>query len=89
MASVKNVTIYNRVDCCDDRLDGYSLYVGNTSDWRQNVACAEGLPAPMNPPPNNFAVVPCHGVGRYLHLVIPREGAVINVMEIMASGCRY
>ena len=42
MANVSYIQIFDRFDCCQNRLDGAMLYVGNSETYTQNTACPGG-----------------------------------------------
>jgi len=39
---VSFIQIFDRVDCCQNRLDGSMLYVGNSETYSQNTPCPGG-----------------------------------------------
>lgn len=67
------------------RLSGFSIFLGGSTDWRQNTACATGQPAPG--PPSLVATIPCVGDGRYLHVVLPGKTEYLTLCEVEISSC--
>ena len=65
--SVGVVKIWNRgEDCCKDRLDGFSVYVGNSAtSYDDNTACFTGGVAPLTSP--------------YTVLCVGREGGCVSL----------
>jgi hypothetical protein len=49
--TVGSVKIWGRGDCCQDRLDGFSVYVGNSpASYDANSSCFTGGVAPLTSP---------------------------------------
>jgi hypothetical protein len=83
--SVRSVTVWNRGDCCQDRLDNFHIRIGNTSSaFNANPLCATGVRAPVSPPYSQ--VVPCHGVGRYLFIVLQGSTRILTLCGVVIDG---
>ena len=75
---VKSVTVYNRGDCCGDRLNGFEVKVGDDSKWEKNAACGERNLISQG----DSASVDCGGKkGQYVFVVVPRK-ATLNLCEV-------
>jgi len=76
---VKSVTVYNRGDCCGDRLNGFEVKVGDDSkSWNKNATCggqhsiSQGASTAVN----------CEGKkGRFVSVVVPRK-TTLNLCEV-------
>lgn len=62
------------------RLDGFSIYLGNASDWASNTVCASGQLGPRGP--SLFSDFTCIGQGRYLFIVIPNRSEYLTLCEV-------
>lgn len=81
---VQTVRIYNRGSDVFSRLEGFSISVGESTDWRLNSLCAQNQPAPGAP--SYVADVPCVGQGRYLHVVIIGTSKMLTLCEVQVFG---
>ena len=80
-AEVRTVRIYNRDDCCWDRLGNHKIFVGDTGNSNTDKLCFSGYS--QKPGPVNEA---CSGVGRYVSIVLPGNGRLINLHEVEVWG---
>ena len=79
------VRVYNRDDCrpgqgcgcCNDRLEGFEIRVGETDSWSSATVCASGVAAP-----EYYVDVPCEAEGRYLFVVLPGSGKILSLKEV-------
>ena len=81
---VKSVTVYNRGDCCGDRLNGFEVKVGDDSnDWERNAACGrnETLNETAVVAQGESATVECGKKGRFVSVVVPRK-TTLNLCEV-------
>lgn len=100
VARIFSVTIYNRADCCQDRLPSFVLYATNTSLTSPGVA-ATGLLSAMSPssvcasgkPPADWLAgqtpsftVTCGRVARYVTLQRTDGVRTINLCQIEVTG---
>lgn len=63
-----------------------SIYIGESPDFVNNFRCASNV----NRPDNSMTVqilVPCEGVGRYLHIVMPGPDEILRLTEVEVMGC--
>ena len=101
-SNVSYILLHNRVDCCQDRLSPFQLWVGASSgdynsatSTRCGVANAspggagEDLTAPATLGPFSF---PCTGpnsaplLGRYVTLVLTGSSRTLNIGELQPYG---
>jgi hypothetical protein len=81
-AEVTSVKVWNRSDCCGNRLNGFQVRVGNSGSWQHNKQCG-----------GNHAIsqgqnkeVDCSGKhGRYTHIVLPRRD-YLTLCEVEVRG---
>jgi hypothetical protein len=79
--TVQTVKVWNRSDCCGDRLNHWEVRVGNHGSWNHNPVCGgrQGRAG-------GTATVACSGKkGRYLHVVI-RTRACLTLCEVHVTG---
>ena len=82
--SVTSVKIWNRGDCCSDRLQGFEVWIGNDdSSYSENLRCSTGETAPLTSP---YEVhVDCIGTGRYLFIALAGTNA-LSLCEVEVYG---
>ena len=69
-----SVEIFNREDCCSDRLKDYLIYIGNSENYLENEQCGDGYFQGAG----NFS---CQLDGQYLTIVKP-EGGILTLCEV-------
>ena len=76
------VRVYNRMDCCPERLEGFEIRVGNSVEsWNDASVCASEIRAPAAS--DNFLVtVSCQAEGRYLFIVLPGSSKILSLTEV-------
>jgi hypothetical protein len=88
---VTGLRVYNRGDCCGERLQGFSVYVGNNANDRVlgNAACTVNRDAPVSAP--YIADVTCAApvIGQYLYILLPGEKKTLHVCEVEVQGYDY
>ena len=91
--AISYVTIHNRVDCCQDRLSPFQLWVGTSSadyNTATSTRCgfegasagevSEDLTVPTGLGPFSFW---CYGAtGQYVTLVLPGSTRTLNIGEM-------
>ena len=82
---VTKVIVYNRQDCCWDRLNNYKITVGDSSSVNVNAVCASNLPAPMVSPYRADVLCATTLRGRYLHVSINSNW--LHLAELQVMGC--
>lgn len=81
---VTGVKIYGRSDCCQDRMQGFDVWVGNHNyEPDANVACVTNQNAPADP--DNYVAVTCSTPlkGTYLFISIPGEAKILTLCEVL------
>ncbi|CAM4630519.1 unnamed protein product [Leuciscus chuanchicus] len=78
--SVSNVTITNRGDCCNDRLRGAQIRIGNKLDNKgnNNELVATLLTAPNGTETFSFESVN----GRYVNIFLPGNNEILTLCEV-------
>jgi hypothetical protein len=77
---VVGLRVYNRGDCCQNQLQGFSVYVGNNQDQDKtlrkgsNAACATKQDAPMVSPYYRDVTCVTPLTGQYLYIQVPTFG---------------
>ncbi len=81
-------TIWNRGDCCPNRLDGFKLWVGNnlTYNGQGNFNCYTATTMEHDSSPFTH-VFSCYGRGRYFFVHLPSNNFLsLAEVEVMNSG---
>jgi len=83
--AVTAVKIWNRGDCCSDRLQGFDVRIGNSaSSYSTATVCFTGGTAPLTSP---YTVqVDCEGSGRYLYIGVPGSTDPLSLCEVEVYG---
>lgn len=84
---VTGVRVYGRSDCCEDRLAGFNVYVGNHNyEPDANAACAVSQAAPAGP--NYYVDVECTSplTGTYLFIQVPGADKILTLCEVQVRG---
>jgi len=77
-AAIGYVAIYNRLDCCRDRLGQFQIWVSETAGQpTSGTKCAE---ADANSA--HLIALPCSAYGRYVTLLLPGNNRVLNIQEM-------
>ena len=68
---VKQVSVTSRGDCCQDRLDMFSIYVTpvGATNYTQGIQCAQDIPIGLG----ETLLVDCFAQGRTVWVVVPRR----------------
>ncbi|GMH36594.1 hypothetical protein BSKO_04467 [Bryopsis sp. KO-2023] len=78
---VTRIRITNRADCCDFRLTGFEIRVGDLrpdGNGGQNALCREMLSVPRGV----TSEFECRGEGRYLSIRIPYKSKILTLCEV-------
>jgi hypothetical protein len=81
-------TIWNRGDCCPERLDGFKLWVGNnlTYNGQGNSNCYTATSTQHDASPFTH-VFSCYGRGRYFFVHLPsNDFLTLAEVEVLNSG---
>lgn len=76
--SIAGVLLLARSDCCPDRLESAEVYVGNSPNHADNVACAKGLAVKQG----GHLMVWCDASGRFVHVVLPGQHRILTICEV-------
>lgn len=84
--TVGSFRIFNRLDCCMDRIGNYEIYVGGDSAGpTSNTMCFSGTAGSTA-----IAVEEaCVGTGRYVFIRLPGTNRILNVAEIEVYGVPF
>ncbi|XP_035665335.1 uncharacterized protein LOC118408624 [Branchiostoma floridae] len=78
--SVQWVVVINRADCCRERLNGFTIHIGNDPQVDRNPRCGGHHTIPAG---KNKDAINCNGQrGRYVGIRLPGHGRVLTVCEI-------
>eukprot|EP00058_Branchiostoma_floridae_P002515 XP_002588003.1 hypothetical protein BRAFLDRAFT_125400 [Branchiostoma floridae] len=82
---IDKVNIYNRRDCCSDRLDPFNIYIGNSETATENPKCGGdhriGNQASMS--------ISCNRMrGRYVFVRLPGSQRTLTLCEVQVIGAR-
>jgi hypothetical protein len=82
---VTGLRIYGRTNCCSERLEGFTVYVGNSDEPTANTVCAANQPAnsAVNPLVEVTCATPVAGSSLYIYL--PRFG-ILTLFEVEVIG---
>ena len=75
---VGSVLIYNRIDCCRERLGVYELYLGDEGVHRR-TRCGAGLADATS----LRVAAGCTGYGRFVTLFLPGEQRTLHIQEFV------
>ena len=81
---VGHVVIYNRDDCCQDRLSTFQIWVGESpGDHNSATSEACGVHNQMAPAESGPFAFDCHGItGWHLTIVLPGDDRILNLAEV-------
>jgi hypothetical protein len=63
-------------------MEGFTIYVGGSTDYKQNVLCSLNQTFPQ--PTSQYT---CTGIGQYVHLVIAGSSKTLHIADISIMGC--
>ncbi|XP_078584710.1 uncharacterized protein LOC144866889 [Branchiostoma floridae x Branchiostoma japonicum] len=77
---ITNVLIYNRMDCCSERINPFNLHLGNSSDIQANGIYGGDLNFDLS---QATMTIPVTGVtSRYVGLLLPGSSRTMNLCEV-------
>jgi len=92
-ASVHKVRIYNRSDCCGERIRNFEVRVGNTrptsSTFSSNPKCGGLHWGDAASKGGGQLTVPCGNngvIGQYVSIVLPGKKRVLTLCEVKVTG---
>ncbi|XP_078700177.1 uncharacterized protein LOC144926966 [Branchiostoma floridae x Branchiostoma belcheri] len=87
-ATISSVVIFNRQDCCPERLNPFNIHIGDSDQISTNPKCGGDHQIALTQPSIS---VPCQGMqGRYVGVRLPGDGRILTVCEVQVlstSGC--
>jgi len=87
MYKVQAVSVWNRADCCGNRLRGFEVMVGESQSWNKNRPCDPGQstgPQDRIVPQGGHQMLQCAEYihGRYVFVVLPFKTQYLTVCEV-------
>jgi hypothetical protein len=74
-------------DCCQERLQGFSVYVGNNAaDVLGNAACAVNQDAPLSAPYIGDVTCDASVIVQYLYIRLEGAQRILTVCEVQVQG---
>jgi hypothetical protein len=83
---VTGLRVYNRGDCCQDWLQGFSVYVGNNAGVLGNAACAVNQSAPLSAPYTEDVTCDAPVVGQYMYIRLEGANRTLTLCEVQVQG---
>ena len=80
---VVSVRVHGRIDCCQEELEGFRIYVGNWQSWDRNLPCAVNITAPRD---QGWVDVLCQAEGRFVFIVLPGTNRSLALCEVEVHG---
>ena len=87
--TVTKVTVYNRINTVAimQRLDGFTITVGESPSVDVNAVCASNQIAPTVAPYRAEVTCPTPLPGRYVHISIYGPSRILSLAEVLVTGC--
>ncbi|XP_072023130.1 fucolectin-like [Amphiura filiformis] len=85
---VEKVVLYNRADCCEERLEGAIVRVGSNPDYGQNPECESRVSMDQisSASPGDRIEIECNLSGQYISVELPRWD-LLTLCEVKATSC--
>jgi len=81
--AVGRVVVTNRKDCCSDRLEGFTVYVGDSPEVLSNPTCG----GPQSVAGRGTITVSCGGLrGRYVGIALKGAQRTLTLCEVKVFG---
>ncbi|MBN3289178.1 PXN1 protein, partial [Polypterus senegalus] len=81
--AISSVVVYNRQDCCDGRLNGAEIRIGDSPDVSEHVKCG----TIEETYPGSVHTICCHGRrGQYVSVVLPNQLQYLTLCEVEVYG---
>ncbi|XP_039615847.1 uncharacterized protein LOC120533182 [Polypterus senegalus] len=81
--AISTVVVYNRLDCCDTRLTGAEVRVGDSPDVSKHVRC--GTIEVTSP--GSVHTICCNGkIGQFVSVVLPNQPQYLTLCEVEVYG---
>ncbi|XP_073418097.1 fucolectin-like [Dendrobates tinctorius] len=85
---INHITITNRKDCCEERLNGAEILVGDSlsDNGNNNPRCAVVTAIPRG----GTQTFQCHNmVGRYVNIIVRGRYEHLHLCEVQVFGAQY
>ncbi|XP_078693730.1 uncharacterized protein LOC144923229 isoform X2 [Branchiostoma floridae x Branchiostoma belcheri] len=77
---VSRVVIFNRMDCCSERLNPFNIHIGDSDQVSENPKCGGDHRIDVSRPSIS---VSCHGMkGRYVGVRLPGPARILTLCEV-------
>ncbi|KAI8490999.1 hypothetical protein Bbelb_314180 [Branchiostoma belcheri] len=74
------VVVFNRLDCCSERLNPFNIHIGDSAQVSTNPKCGGDHQIDVNHPSIS---VPCQAMrGRYVGVRLPGQSRVLTLCEV-------
>nr|AEL33637.1 fucolectin 2 [Larimichthys crocea] len=85
---ITSITIYNRGDCCQERINGLEIHIGNSLDNNGLNNPLVGQIVDLHGSPTFTQTFTPHVEGRYVTLVLPGLAKYLTLCEVEVFGYR-
>ncbi|XP_019618512.1 PREDICTED: uncharacterized protein LOC109465602, partial [Branchiostoma belcheri] len=80
---VSRVAIFNRMDCCSERLNPFNIHIGDSDQVSKNPKCGGDHHIDVN---QSSISVSCQGMrGRYVGVRLPGPSRILTLCEVQVS----
>ncbi|XP_019619881.1 PREDICTED: uncharacterized protein LOC109466591 [Branchiostoma belcheri] len=77
---IDRVVIFNRLDCCSERINPFNIHIGDSDQVAANLKCGGDHQMAVNQPSIS---VPCQGMwGRYVGVRLPGSSRTLQLCEV-------
>jgi len=81
--NIQHIEVYNRADCCGERLERFQVRVGDSKTWEKNMKCGK---TNWSVKQGKMVKIPCNTLqGQYVFVVIPAT-MPLNLCEVKVFG---
>ena len=88
-SAVQAIKVFDRQDCCQNRLDGAQFFVGDSPSFHQNTQCNPALvPTTFTAAPTYSGGFPCTLTGRYVTIHL-KNANLLNMAEMQVFTANY
>ncbi|XP_066270911.1 fucolectin-4-like [Branchiostoma lanceolatum] len=84
--NIGRVVIFNRQDCCQDRINPFNIHIGDSNQVTSNPKCGGDHQIDLNQPSIS---VSCQGMtGRYVGVRLPGSSRTMTLCEVQVFAGR-
>ncbi|XP_078603366.1 uncharacterized protein LOC144877331 [Branchiostoma floridae x Branchiostoma japonicum] len=84
---IDRLVIFNRQDCCSERLNPFNIYIGDSDQVSTNPRCGGDHQIDVNQPSIS---VSCQGMkGRYVGVSLPGSSRILTLCEVQVFSVIY